>query len=79
MYTKKELASIRATLARIEKCSGECGKCPNLAFATGSERLNVFFAVGCALAPNFCPIADSPKQIKAALIDQLKFELKAGV
>ena len=76
MHTKKNMKDIEATLALIEKCNGECGKCPNLAFATGSDGLNAYFAVGCALAPNFCPIADSPKQIKAALIEQLKFELK---
>ena len=76
MTTAKEREALRKLLARIEKCNGECGKCPNLAFATGSDGLNAYFAVGCALAPNFCPIADSPKQIKAALIDQLKFELK---
>lgn len=76
MTTAKEREALRKLLARIEKCSGECGKCSNLAFATGSDGLNAYFAVGCALASNFCPIADSPKQIKPALIDQLKFELK---
>ena len=76
MTTAKEREALRKLLTRIEKCSGECGKCPNLAFATGSDGLNAYFAVGCALAPNFSPIADSPKQIKAALIEQLKFELK---
>ena len=81
MYTKKELASIRATLAKIEKCGGYCRYCKHMTVTLEKQpdgRI-IYIGVGCNLAPNFNPIADSPKSLRDTLIDQLKFELKAGV
>lgn len=81
MYTKKELAAIRATLARVEKCGGYCWHCKQMTVTCEQQPDGraIYIGVGCNLAPNFNPIADTPKTLRDALIDQLEFELKAGV
>ena len=81
MYTKKKLANIRATLSRIEKCGGFCTCCKHMIVTCQKSRENgrfFYIGVGCDLAPDFNPIANGPKTLHSALIDQLKFELKVG-
>lgn len=79
MYTQKELANIRAMLSKIEKCGGYCFYCKHMIVTCQADGGRFFYiGVGCDLAPNFGPIADGPKTLHSALIDQLKFELKAG-
>ena len=77
MYTQKELANIRATLTKIEKCGGYCTYCKHMTVTCQAEKGRaIYIGVGCDLAPNFNPIADGPKTLRNALIEQLKFELK---
>ena len=71
MTTAKEREALRKLLARIEKCSGECGKCPNLAFATGSDGLNAYFAL--RPRPQFLPDCGQSKA------DQVRVDRSAQI
>lgn len=71
-YTESELKKLRATLRKIEKCNGDCKHCEKLDFVSNGYS----YAFGCKVAPNFSPISETMRDLKAELIEALKFELE---
>lgn len=75
MYNEKELERLKKQLARVQKCKGNCHDCKRLLIETASTDRALYMAFGCGIAPNFSPISNTLKGLKAALIDQLQFEI----
>lgn len=75
MYTEKELDKLKKQLARVERCKGNCHDCKRLLIETATGDRALYYAFGCAIAPNFSPISNSMGGLKSALIEQLQFEL----
>lgn len=72
MNTEAEKKRIRALLAKIEKCNGDCKHCDKLDFVTNGT----YYAYGCKHAPNFSPISNTMRELRDILIEQLNFELE---
>lgn len=75
MYSEKEKAALKKKLETIRKCKGNCKDCKKLLLETTNTKNALYYAFGCKVAPDFSPISNSTKTLKADLIEQLQFEL----
>lgn len=75
MWTEADKKRIRAQLEAVQKCNGDCAHCEHLDIPTASTERALYFAIGCRKAPDFSPISESPRKLRAELIEALEFEL----
>lgn len=68
---------IEKTLAKINKCSGNCKDCKNLVYHSTSTERAIYYAFGCKYTEwIFGAISESTKTMKAEIIEALNFELQ---